>query len=456
MKRTLRRALEYVDKPHALTLALGAGLALRLLTLFLFARTPLISDARAYHLVALQFLHGARFAPIWPPGLPYYLALVYRIGGPSEFAGRASMLLFYVASSLLLYLLVKKYASRRGAVVAVFVFALYPNYIYQSITPYTELPVATGLLCIVLLTILVSKRTTWPRLAALGLVLGAVTLTRPSSILLLAWIPLYLGVRTRRVRNAVIPIVVSLLVIASWLGQAYEMNGQFVPINYANSANFFYGNNPYTPLYKTWWFGSHSTVREGVPRAYIDLTKRIKRYPRDAQDRLYRQLALDDIRSRPDLFLVRTLNRIRSYFAFDTFFGSEVAQGYSISRSLGLALIAVDALFYLSIMVLAIYFLFRVRRSVAATGDTALILGTILVYAIPYWLSFSHPTYHFPGVPLFGVFAARAVEQLPVARGTERMAPPKLAANTRIMVITLALFAYIQAEWVVVMFLRHA
>ena len=35
-------------------------------------------------------------------------------------------------------------------------------------------------------------------------------------------------------------------------------------VNEANSVNFFIGNNPYTPLYKTWWFGSHG---EGEPGA---------------------------------------------------------------------------------------------------------------------------------------------------------------------------------------------
>jgi hypothetical protein len=288
--------------------------------------------------------------------------------------------------------------------------------------------------------------------------LGCVALIRPSSSIMLIFIPIYIGLKTRSALRSVVPILIALLIISLWLVRAYEIDEhKFVPINYANSTNFFIGNNPYTPLYRTWWLNAALNHQAGVPQGWQDLALGLRMHPLDVQDSLYRQVALNYIKSRPDLFLLRTFNRMRAYFAFDTFFGSELIANYSMNKVLGVVILALDASFYLAIMVLALYALFNLRILPVKADLAPIILGIAIVYAFPYWFSFSHPTYHFPVVPLFGAFAAVAIIHLlakasgrPASAGT---APARPGAG-RYLPIALLVFAYIQLEWIFVMYRR--
>ena len=91
-------------------------------------------------------------------------------------------------------------------------------------------------------------------------------------------------------------LLAALLPIGAWLVHAHAMTGRFVPINSANTVNFFFGNNPYTPLYKTWWFGSHEPGEPGVPPEYTALEERIRAAPPEERERLYRDQALAHIK----------------------------------------------------------------------------------------------------------------------------------------------------------------
>lgn len=433
-------------------------MALRLLALAFFGRWPLISDAASYHAMAVQLVRGDTFVAILPPGLPAYLALTYKLFGIHELIGRVAMLPLYVTLSLLIYALTRRFADGAAANLAVLLFAVYPDFVYVSVTPYTQLPVAVCLAAIVLLAIQGREHPTVWRLAALGLVLGWVTLIRPSSIVLVAVIPGILLLTTKRARAAIIPVVLAALLIASWLYKADRMAGQFIMINTANALNFYLGNNPYTPLYRTWWFGSHSRVSDGVPAAFSAEVRRIRALAPAAQDRTFQRLTLTYIGERPDLFALRTANRVRAYFAFDIFAGAELAQGYDRDKLLGYLLIAADAICYLLVMAPAVIYLFNRRRFGGDSGQILVILTVAIAYAVPYWLSFSHPTYHLPIMPLLGVFAAVVPARLaggsPAAASNEP-ATGVQAELRRSTWIGLAMLAYIQVEWVFLALLKH-
>jgi hypothetical protein len=254
------------------------------------------------------------------------------------------------------------------------------------------------------------------------------------------------------VRIALVPLVISLIVALLWVHKVYRMTGRFVLINYANSQNLFYGNNPYTPLYKTWWFGSHSRGEMDVPTDYSDLFDSIQTKPREARDRFYWRYALGHIASRPDLFLLRTANRIRSYFAFDTYTGSYLLNKYRMNRWFSLITMGVDAVFYCLIAAGAILFLFTSGGSGANRQLIEVLLGTTLVYAFPYWISFSHPTYHFPVVPLLAVLACAEAMNRVEKRQSAETKPSRLSATRRIgAAVALLTLLYIQIEWFVVM-----
>ena len=77
----------------------------------------------------------------------------------------------------------------------------------------------------------------------------------------------------------------------------------------------------------------------------------------------------------------------------------------------------------------------------------------LVMYAFPYFLSVSHPIYHYPIVPLMGLLAAAFWSD--ILDGRISMAGPIFGRGTKQIAMTLAmvLFAYIQVEYAVVMYL---
>jgi 4-amino-4-deoxy-L-arabinose transferase-like glycosyltransferase len=431
----------------------GLGMLLRVLALLKLSGLPLASDALSYHMMALQLERGESFASYWPPGLPLYLASIYRIFGGTELAGRASMLLFFLLFSLGIYLLVRKLCSKTAANIAVLIFSIYPAHVHHSIEPLTQLPIATYLVWVAYVSIRLSEKTgRRGRAAFLGAILGLLVLTRASSFLLALVVPAYLLLRTREVRMALIPLAVSGVIVFGWVLKSHEMTGRWIFVNEANSLNFFFGNNPYTPLYKTWWLGSHDEEDSGAPAAYTEILESIRCKPPEVRDRLYLEEALTHIAHRPDLFLVRTANRVRCYFAFDTYTGGYLIKQYSVDKKAGMLILMLDAFFYCAVMVAAMVGLFGFSRGSPSAGNTLLLLLLAGCYALPYWLSFAHPTYHFPVVPLFGVLASCLAGSVMSPRQAGARRPWSISAKRKYVLIAVLLaFAYIQIEWAWVM-----
>jgi hypothetical protein len=142
---------------------------------------------------------------------------------------------------------------------------------------------------------------------------------------------LHLIIKTKKVRPALVSMAVCLVLVFGWIGKVHQMSGRWVMINDSNSSNFLYGNNQYTLLYKTWLFSLYSET-SNFPVEYRKLHSVIENAPTQIQNKLYMQMALDHIISRPDLFVIRTMSRIRTYFAFDTFFGAFLIKSYSVNE----------------------------------------------------------------------------------------------------------------------------
>ncbi len=419
--------------------------AVRLVVLILLLDKPICDDGAEYQLCGMEIVRGTDIPLYWPPGLPYYLALFYKIFSCSEIVSRLAMIPVYLVLTGSIFMLAKELAGIRIGNVSMLIFSLYPTFVHLSNEPLTQIPAATFLVIAALGCLKLTRHGPWPWSVVLGLTLGALILTRPSSIILAVAIPIFLLLRTRSIVRALIPLILASVMLGGWLFYIQDHTGHFVWINYANSKNVFKGNNQYTPLYKTWWFGSHYGSDSLSPE-FNSLLIDISSQPREKQDGLFKEVALTHIKARPDLFILRTLNRIRCFFAFDTLTGSFLMKWYNLPKPVGLLTIFVDAIFYSALILLAMVGLLLYRldhhRSI---WDAALLLGIGVVYSGPYWISFSHPVYHFPIMPLIGVFAAYCIGQLfenrPVALTAIR--------NHRIYLISLTLiFVYIQIEWV--------
>lgn len=406
------------------------GLLIRVIALARVGGGFLYYENTAYDRMALQLLHGVSFAPYWPPGVPYYLMAFHSVFGEGLLVARASMLLMYVAFSFALHALVRELWSRRAADVTVLVFALYPSYVRWSFNPSTEFPAAACLVVVVWLAILAVRRESLALAAVLGLVLGIFALVRGSSLGLVALTPLFVWLRTRRVTLAVVPVLIAAAPISAWLWKAHEMTGRFVPINDSNAENFFQSNNACTPLYNTCIGGP---IPWKPPARYTQLAQEIECQPPEQRQQSWRALAMEHIRSRPDLFLLRTFNRFRAFFCFPIHRGEPIT-GATLRGWLGLGITAAELCFYWPIMAAAIIVCFSRRLD---AGVMALVLAAVFVYAAPCFLTCSQPRYNFPIVPLFAALAAGFIER------------PSMPRRNVAMWLVLAFFAYIQIEWIV-------
>jgi hypothetical protein len=302
----------------------------------------------------------------------------------------------------------------------------------------------------------------------LGVCLAGLILTRPSNIVLVGILPVYLLWRTRRWQTLIVPAMVVGLFVSAWTYKTYAMTGRFVFINYANSQNIYYGNNPWTPTYETWWFGSHKEPGEDPPGFTADHLQ-ILSHPVHERDHLFIAHALTHIRTRPDLFLVRTLSRLRTFAAFDTFVSAQLAK---LSKPLGMLALGLDALSYVLLVSLSLAYpaLKDQDEAPLATGEAAasvklvkeemrshetvnLLLLVALLYSVPYFFAFSHPTFHVPAVPLVGFLGASVGVRL-LETG---VVPVWKQFSQRARVgfgIALIVLAAIQVEWIFYIFSR--
>lgn len=461
--------LRLLDHPRASVVVIVAGLVIRLVVLALLAGTPLTGDAHSYHQTAVQLLGGLPFEPDWPPGVPALLTAGYLVFGAHEIVGRALMLLVYLAFSMAVLKLGRRLGGPRAANLALAIFAVTPIFVWSSVNPLTQLPTAALALGVVYFADRCRKGESLLTSAGfLGLCMAGLILTRPSNVIVIAALPLYLAWKRARWQALAIPVAIVAVLTSAWCFKAYSLAGRFVFINNANSQNIFYGNNPYTPLYRTWQFGSHKAPGE-MPPEFEALFRSILKEDIKTRDKLYMKAATDHIRARPDLFLLRTVNRVRVFMGFDTFTSAQVA---GANKQLGALVLALDAGLYLLVTVLALLFplvvLSRAKgwvglmKSAGETGDDAavaawvedrrqiiyVILAVSFLYTFPYYFAFSHPTFHVPVtalVSVIGVTAGVAFLETgfgPIWKG----ASPRVRLWT---VVALLAYAAVQVEWAV-------
>jgi len=413
-------------------IVVSVGLMLRLLALSLIARFPLASDSASYDEMALLLLKGKPFLPYWPPGVPLYLAVAHGLVGESALVADLAMLAFYLGLSCFAY---QTAVILTGEVAAgnlsLLVLALSPATILASIVPMTELP--AGMLLTIVAYCLVRPPESAPLRTALllGASLGFVALVRPSSLILLALVPLYLLWRTRKLAGPAIVLLTGILMVGAWIGFVHEKTGRFVKINAANVRNLYLGNNPNTPLYKT-WIGTRYAPQEAI-----------------AREAEFSRVANEHIRQHPGLFLLRSFNRVCVYFSFNTFAGGYLIEAYGLPKLLGLPVLALDAALYLLVGIGTILYVGTLSGMNPRTRDACVLVGVALLYAFPYFIAFAHPRFHYPIEPLLTIlFSAFFVSY---ANGSQRILWEKVKLHRTRIAIALVVFGLIQVEYLVMM-----
>ncbi|MEM7036903.1 MAG: glycosyltransferase family 39 protein [Bacteroidota bacterium] len=439
---TLRQVL---DRRGLMWQLRGLGLLIRLVLIAVLGDAPLVGDAADYHRMAIEFLEGEQFGTYWPPGLPLYEAAVIWMFGKSVVVARLAMLLWYVLLCRMLYGLLDRMHSRVAANLSVLILAFFPAFIFNSIEPLTQLPAATLLLAIYSLLYRYLHRRRMNYVWWMGLALGALVLVRPSAAFFLPLVPLMIFLQARKIGAAVFVAVLSVGMVSGWIWTATTSKGRLIPINEANARNFYLGNNAWTPWYKTWMYGSHWTQWPGFPEGFRAELAEIEAAPEGERTKQYWAAALGNIGAEPGMFAVRSLSRVRTFLAFDSMAGSRLLSGEKPNKVLGYVVLGLDAVFYMLIGVGWLIFVFGASRYALETRYFILSFVFLFMYSLPYFTSFSHPTYHLPIIPFFLIPACALGSHM-----LEKGAPRRVFKNWRFYV-AFGLFIGIQIEWVIQM-----
>lgn len=382
----------------------------RVLLLAAIAQRPFTDDALQFVRMASRLAAGERFLPFWPPGLPYFLAPVMAVS-PTVLAVRCWMLAWWLLAAWALWRLLAALDLEAIAWALLLVWGLLPDTVLFSVTPLTQLPMTTLLLAAASMAMHLLRRNArrpWLDFLALGLLLGAASLVRASALTLLV-IPLACGWRLRRWKPALAGTALGAALVLGWVGHVRATTGQAV-INTANEKDLFFGNSAWTPYYRTWYLGSHLVESRDEARfpGYWPLVQSVEHLPEANRPAAYRRLALTEVETHPGRFLLRTANRVRCFWGFDVFAGAQLKSKRWHGLSLAPAILAIEALCFFAMAIPSAFWLARARRSFWQRDETVLLASTILLYAAPYWLTMSHPTFRYPVLALCAVLGAWA------------------------------------------------
>ncbi len=235
-------------------------------------------DVRAQNLLATGVL-GLEAGQIDVEGssvlYPVLLAFAYAIGGRTLASIGILNILFDLVTVWAVFQLGKHLFGKHavGAWAGMF-FALYPYLIFQTLSVgYTSL--LAMLISLTALSFVVLRERerldggTWAVIAACGVVIGLLALTRPPAVLIAFGGALWCLFRLNFWQSAarLVPAaLISFVVVAPWLWQTYQTFNRFIPIGGNLGVALWGGNSPYTvPFiqggYPLLWMPEHLDIQ---------------------------------------------------------------------------------------------------------------------------------------------------------------------------------------------------
>jgi 4-amino-4-deoxy-L-arabinose transferase-like glycosyltransferase len=373
------------------------------------------------------------------------LAAAFRVLGDHVWVARLLMVGLGVLAVALTVLVAQRLAGPRVAQIAGYVAALYPPAVMLSGQSYAQHLAAVTMLAVTYFGLRAVEERRLAFFALAGLAFGVGCLTRPSLASVAPFLAIACIMQLRRTGASAAPVLAG---VALFVGvtlvcvvpvQAHNAGlGAGWTLSTNNERNFFLGNNPYTPNYKTSHLGQRSLDElDPDTRSYLSSF-----YERQNARKAMQAEALGYITRHPLVTAYRTLNRATAFWGFDYLASRIIQEHFEWGKKGLLPLLALEAGSYCAVMVLAIVALFGFRKgrstsipslSSVPPGKTdserpsvpplafdpfwALWLVLLAVaYELPYMAAFSGGTYHFPVIGLLIPLAA-----VPLAAGGPRV-----------------------------------
>jgi len=262
-----------------------------------------------------RVFHRAYREGVWAPLNSILIGLGFSIFGPSLALARLIVVLQSVATTYVVYVLTARLASRRAALVAATVHAVYPSFIAYSHLLMSETTFILVWLTTLYCTIRIPAEQRWRAqlfyAVGAGTFLGLAGLTRaaipPLACVIVAWVLLRVRPLRRGLAAAALVLVVAIVVVSPWLATLRSREHRFVPLSTSGGVNLWEGNNPHKWDDHPW---QHRIAVMADAEAY-------GRAHGLSRDEAARTLALEYIRSDLWGFWRRMIQRIPAFWRPD-------------------------------------------------------------------------------------------------------------------------------------------
>jgi 4-amino-4-deoxy-L-arabinose transferase-like glycosyltransferase len=212
-------------------------------------------EGAAANLAANGF-YGLDGPSAWfPPGYPFFLAVIYKLVGHSEFAGKLGNVAIGIGLTGFTCLLGCRLAGQAVGLLSAALIAVWPNLIFHTGILSSDLLAAFGFAAALWLGMrpAIGRRQT----VVLGVFIGWMVLVRPVSLILLASLGIYWWIASRSIVRAttrLLPVVLLVgLVIGGWTIRNYAQFGEVITIATNGGYNFWQTNHRYADGNDTYW-----------------------------------------------------------------------------------------------------------------------------------------------------------------------------------------------------------
>ena len=421
-RELIARSLRFMPQSPGLAWLLWIillGIALRVL---ISAALPanLVSDSRHYFDLANKLAVGADYADptgraFYPPGLPIALAPLVAVFGSAAVLWYD--LITFAGTAVITFVLGTKLADRRGGLMAAFLIAIWPNFVFAAPILLKECLLALLWPAAIYFYLCASgavseTRACWFAILAGGAI-GYAALTQPSCALLGGCFAIYslLTVGWRR-RTAICVLFAALgagAVVTPWLIRNYLVFEAFVPIATEGGVNFY-------------MVAQRSS--DGRWSANYEIPEALERLTSDELERNRRGfiLGVAEIVDHPAYFLSTVVRKPlyifgqdmkNSYFVFERGeVGTDEAYALAYWTSGG---------FYLAIVILITIVAMR-RNYRKDASPVLLLLWMFLLYPIvAHSLFEAGERHHYAALSIMAIFAAMAMgARVPRKESAER------------------------------------
>lgn len=227
-----------------------------------------------FGIIARNLLNGEGFtfealtknvpSAFMPPGLPYLYYLIFLLFGDNSFGYFVILLLNALVAGftvILIYRLSLKYFNNKIAFTASLLTAIFPVYIYSSIS-FNSIVIYQFLLILLLLQFdrFYSNRKLTPGTAQkipvyyavlTGITSGIFLYFRAEAVIFILFITVYLATN-KFIKHSIIFLFICIMMILPWNIRNYNTFGKFIPVSTSFGYNFYtgHGDDASTEVYK--------------------------------------------------------------------------------------------------------------------------------------------------------------------------------------------------------------